>query len=50
MNPYVDEVLEKKEVPKSHRRVVYWIKEGVSLLLAVRGVSLAVEQYLSTAA
>ena len=33
MNPYVDEVLEGKPVPKNHRKAVFYIKEGMNYLL-----------------
>lgn len=46
MNPYVDEVLDKKEVPSSHRKTVFWIKEVVSFVSLSRGIYLLVTTYL----
>lgn len=33
MNPFVDEVIEKKEVDKQHKKITKWISEGLPLII-----------------
>lgn len=45
MNPYVDEVLDNKPIEKSHRVVVKYLVEGLSLTITVLSCLMAYQAY-----